>query len=227
MVPGAWRTGLNSAGFIRLLAELTAIDVPGSTQTVAERLGAWLEWTDAIPLSAALAAPARGMARTPPAPGVFAQATEACQRVRAELRQAITADALFAATATQGHDYPTYRHHHATHQRKMAARIGTLRADLRAMLARSSVALGRLAALDAVMDEILGPRERSLLARVPSLLEKRFEHLRQALPPAEWPVVFGQDMRNLLLAELALRCQPVEGLLAALDPQAPTHKEPQ
>ncbi|HVQ24724.1 MAG TPA: DUF3348 family protein, partial [Planctomycetota bacterium] len=92
-------------------------------------------------------------------------------------------------------------------------------------------------ALDAVMEQALFPHERSLLSTVPALLQGRFEALRGAGPSAAvgatgreearpegagrgktdgWLDVFCKDMQGVLLAELELRLQPVEALLAAL-----------
>jgi Protein of unknown function (DUF3348) len=61
------------------------------------------------------------------------------------------------------------------------------------------------------------------------VLEKHFGRLRQAEPaapalpdggvrPGTWLEIFGKDMRAVLLAELDLRFQPLEGLLEALRP---------
>ncbi|MFJ0904018.1 DUF3348 family protein, partial [Bordetella bronchiseptica] len=86
-----------------------------------------------------------------------------------------------------------------------------------------------LAVVDAIMERSLGARERTLLAAVPTLLERHFERLRQAAlagpqeagdaappQPGAWLATFGRDMRSVLLAELDIRLQPVEGLLAVL-----------
>jgi hypothetical protein len=83
-----------------------------------------------------------------------------------------------------------------------------------------------------VMERALSPREHNLLATVPGMLAGHFERLRAAeretLAAAEaagdaaggrsgaWLDVFRKDMQSVLLAELELRFQPVEGLLAAL-----------
>ena len=82
-----------------------------------------------------------------------------------------------------------------------------------------------------IRDRVVGARERSLLASVPTLLEKHFKRLREAhqaaqdatpdnpQPPATaagWLDVFGRDMQSVLRAELDIRMQPVEGLLEAL-----------
>jgi hypothetical protein len=105
--------------------------------------------------------------------------------------------------------------------------VGPLRAKLRAALAARSPQMAKLATVDAVMEQALVAREHSLLATVPAMLEKRFKGLRQAALPAPdgaetdatpmaWLPVFHQDIRELLLAELDFRFQPVDGLLEAL-----------
>jgi len=84
----------------------------------------------------------------------------------------------------------------------------------------------------------LSERERNLLASLPVLLAAHFERLREAsqkaaaaagdgdhtdpaskaaaVAPDAWLDVFRKDMQSVLLAELEVRLQPVEGLLAAL-----------
>ncbi len=103
---------------------------------------------------------------------------------------------------------------------------------LGARLAARSPAMARLASVDVVMEQVLAPRERSFLAAVPGLLEKHFERLRPADsaapdpaeapgPPGPWLDAFHNDIRNVLLAELDFRFQPVEGLLDALRMRQP------
>lgn len=135
-----------------------------------------------------------------------------------------------------------YRQRYLVLQQTMEAHIARLRARLRERLALRSGEVARLAALDAVMERALARRERSLLAAAPALLGARCERLRaQALETASiadttegaaaavpatasatvsasgsWAPAFRRDMQHLLLAELDLRLQPAEGLLAAL-----------
>jgi hypothetical protein len=95
-----------------------------------------------------------------------------------------------------------------------------LRRRLRSSLADRSAALAKLAELDIVMEQVVGAQERALLATVASRLEPRFDALRGApadapVQPGPWLEQFRQEMRALLLAELDLRLQPVEGLLEA------------
>jgi len=134
-------------------------------------------------------------------------------------------------------EFAPYRLRYHARQQAMEAGIATLRENVRTTLAAVSPALARLAALDAVMEQALFPHERSLLSTVPALLQGRFEALRGAGPsaaggatgreealsegsdrgtPDGWLDVFCKDMQGVLLAELELRLQPVEALLAAL-----------
>lgn len=219
------RTPFTGSTLIRLLTDLARPPAAEARQTVAERLSLWLDWTDAIALSAALNG--AGAAMAPAADAGASRAGDALfdefTRVRAGLAESITTDGALAAPVPQpdeGTDdvaeFSPYRRRYLAHQQAMVDRIGPLRARVRRVLSDRSPALGRLAALDAVFDEALAARERHLLSHVPALLEERFERLRD-VQPRRWGSVFGRDLRQVLLAELDLRLQPVEGMLEALD----------
>jgi len=120
-------------------------------------------------------------------------------------------------------DFPFYRRHYLAQQQAMEDGIAPLRARLREALATRSPTMARLAAVDAVMERVLGHQERGLLATVPPLLEQRFARLRDqaevagdGASPATWQPRFQQDLQDVLLAELDLRWQPIDGLLGAL-----------
>jgi len=199
---------------------------------LADRLGEWLGWTDAIALSAALngSSPAAGRAGAPADTGALE--TE-CNGLRRALANAIAADSAFTARGRDvPTDFPSYRRSYAARQQTMETAIEPLRERLRAIVAARSPAMARLAAVDAVMARVLGVQEHNLLAGIPSRLEKHFARLRRAEPapdeepegelrPGPWLDLFRNDMRDLLLAELDFRFQPVEGLLEALR-SAPT-----
>jgi len=222
MVSELRRTPFNSTTLIRLLAELTVADVADSKQSFAERLAHWLNWTDAISLSVAL----NGSTVKAPdgqsgAPSSASSAAKEFARVRTALANALAAKGAPAAAP----DYAPYHHHYVSQQRAMEAGIGPLRAQVRSALADQSPASSRLAALDAVLDDVLREREHSLLSTVPLLLEKHFERLRKAHQETHadtqasddaWLAIYCKDMQGVLLAELNLRLQPVEGLLEAL-----------
>lgn len=255
MVQVPQRTAFSGPALIRLLASLTDVDVPESSQSLSDRLSQWLGWTDAIALSSALN-------NTPPAVGggarAFGDAEESeYARARASLADAIVGDSVFAPARRRGSaahapaqggsddapvDYTVFRQRYVSMQQTMETGVGNLRGRLRAMLAAKTPAMARLAVVDAVMERALSERERSLLAAVPGLLAGHFQRLREAeqlmladaeapaddaaapvttapapaVTPGTWLETFRKDMQSVLLAELDVRLQPVEGLLAAL-----------
>ena len=239
MVQASRRTIVRGPTFVRLLARLAGGATASSAPPLSERLSQWLDWNQAIALSTALdGKPADAGFDGSPADDDAEE--EECGRVRMSLAQAIAsapeltpphavqsdqAPAGASAAGTEA-DYGAFRQRYLTLQRSMQAATGRLRGRLRDRLAQRSADLARLADLDAVMELTLSPREQALLATVPGLLGAHFERLRQtgAMPPDEvppgaagpWLDIFRKDMQSVLLAELDVRFQPVEGLLAAL-----------
>ena len=233
-------SSLNSSALIRCLLDraiVNAADVAqlsadaGSQLSFAEQLGLWLNWTDAIALSAALGA---NRVTTAPANPSDAQQptaalTAALQRVRGDLAQAIRSGRS-AEGAAHDSDHSTadcasHRRNYRAHQQAMETHIAALRTHVRAVLSGLSLDLNRLAALDAVLDKALAARERHVLSTLPSLLERHFNRLRAGLgvpgetsvsPSAGWHAVFCSDMQAALLAELDLRLHAVEGLIEAI-----------
>jgi hypothetical protein len=244
MLQASQRTGVRGPTFIRLLARLTDVDVRASRQSLSDRLGQWLDWTHAVALSTALDGKPSELATD--TPGFGSTEEDECARVRRSLVGDIVSDITFAALPQRGLeyalveeagpgdvvDYALFRQRYLAIQRSIQAATGNLRGRLRDMLARASADMARLAAVDAVMERVLSPREQALLARVPALLGDRFERLRQAEQKAladaqvaevahavttgAWLDVFRRDVQSVLLAELDVRFHPVEGLLAAL-----------
>ena len=230
MQAAAQRSTVRGPAFIRLLTRLTDVDAPQSGASLPDRLSHWLDWKQAIALSTALdGTPAEPADDVP----VFGASVEdECLRSRDALVHAITTDRAFLTSAqrqAQGmpnldaaNDYAPLRQRYIALQRKIQATTGSLRGNLRDMLAQASPELARLAEVDAVMEMALSPREQSLLGKVPTLLGEYFDGLRQrtqgslADASALWLDVFRKDMQSVLLAELDVRFQPVEGLLAAL-----------
>jgi hypothetical protein len=106
----------------------------------------------------------------------------------------------------------------------MEGAIGALRQRLRDALSRRSLALARLAAIDAVMDHTLAARERGLLGLVLLRLQSHFEQLQRAAQgdTTAWTGTFRDDMDRVLRAELAHRLLPAQGLLDALNNHPPT-----
>ncbi|UNK42826.1 DUF3348 domain-containing protein [Luteimonas sp. S4-F44] len=229
------RPALQGPTFVRLLARLTDAEAARAALVPADRLSEWIDWTRAVALSKVLdARPA-----PPDAPGTPSahDPDAACARVRATLAQAIASapelatpqpgapsdDANLGNTASDpAPDFAPLRQRCLTLQRAMQAAAGRLRGELREMLAQRSAQAARLAEVDAVMEGALAPRESALLGAVPALLQAHFERLRAAAADAEptvhdaWLDGFRRDMQGVLSAELDVRFQPVDALLAAL-----------
>ena len=102
---------------------------------------------------------------------------------------------------------------------------------MRQTISAVSPALRQLAALDAVLQHVLGAREQTLLPAAVALMERRFQQLRQAHAepdaasapddpapqgPDGWRERFLGEWRQVLLAEVELRLEPVAGLIDAL-----------
>jgi hypothetical protein len=248
MARGSRRTPFTGSAFIRSLAALN--DVPASLPKAdfAEALGQWFSWTDAIALSSALNGAAAAL------PSATESDPHADELEYHRLRQALVAAledkpaapvsragphrALTppeAAPDTDSADFSPHRQRYLARQRAMAAGIEPVRQRMRATLSGVSPAMAQLAALDALMEQVVGAKARTLLSTLPFSLERHFERLRRAAQvtpetaplrhPAPWQDQFRRDMRQLLLAELDFRLQPLEGLLAALrrssSPDAP------
>ena len=190
------RTDFNSSRLIRFLSDVSVVDTSEPRQAFAERLGEWLDFSDAITLHAALhwvptkspavAAKGRSAARTP--------VEEDLARTRTELASSITANCspgdgeariklpvpTSGASVETAAAYEPFLRFQFAHQSEMEASIGTLRKRVRAAITGASAELGRLAALDAALDTILATRERQVLSRLALLLENRFEQLFKA-----------------------------------------------
>ena len=246
------RTNFNSSRLLRLLAELAVVDDGEPKQNFAERLGHWLNFADAITLHAAQGAASPSAAPTAARPVNAAELEAEFSRVRTALANSITASCSADGGETRiklpapkpGADiaaidlavaYEPYRRFYQAHQGELEASVRPLRGKARQALARSGSQLGQLASLDAALDQVLGARERQLLATVPLLLEKRFAQLANAhrqrlaeqpddpawsMQPAGWLADFGNELKMVLLAELDLRLQPTLGLIEALSNEA-------
>ncbi|MDR5767410.1 MULTISPECIES: DUF3348 domain-containing protein [unclassified Caballeronia] len=226
------RTAFSGPALVRLLAHFADLDVHEPAQSLADRLSQWLGWTDAIALSTALASdpPAASGARS-----VAREVEEECARVRNSLAGAFAREEAAARRRNRTPvkpssddapiDHADFRQRYVSLQQAMESDIGALRTRLRATLATKSPDMARLAVVDAVMEQALSARERSLLGNVPALLGKHFERLKRAQAAVEtsapnaWLDVFRKDLQSVLLAELDVRFQPIEGLLAALRPR--------
>ena len=212
------RTHFHSSTLIRILSDLTLLESVEPGVAFAEKLGEWLSLHDAIAL--------RAVHTTSP-PVRQPNAASATLRADAErTRTALLKSIRASSPPPDASHFDGARRTYVAHQREMELAIRALRVNARAALAAASPAMAKLAALDGVLDGILSDRESKLLAKIPSLLEKRFQQLRQTHPkpdlpapairPGGWPARFWQELQAVLQAELDMRLQPALGLIEAL-----------
>lgn len=245
MMQAPRRATVRGPTFIRTLARLTAADVPPPARSLSDQLSQWVDWTHAVALSTALDGrpPAALLddrilrsADDDECARVRASLTSAIAADRAFAAATPRGPGQGNVAGADGDetlDFAFYRQRYLALQQSMEAGVGRLRERLRALLTHGSPGMVRLAAVDAVMERALSRRERALLSAAPTLLGEHFERLRQAALTAAdddaqaaddaptaastaWLEAFRKDMRNVLLAELDVRLQPAQGLLAAL-----------
>lgn len=239
MAKALQRTPIPGPAFIRLLASLANAPVESANTPLSARLSEWLDWSRAVALSKALDGRLPAHDAGPPASATKAQ--EECERVHATLVETISritgpvpAPSRKPAFSSRIDpltpvEFTAFRERYRDLQQTIQAEVGRLRGNLRDILASISVDSARLAEVDAVMEMTLTPREHALLGSVSAVLAEHFERLRdlagasqEALGPMQaaahppWLARFRSDMRDVLLAELDLRFQPVEGLLSVL-----------
>ncbi len=236
------RTNFNRSRLVRLLADLSIVDVPESKPDFAERLSQWLDLSDAITLHAVQnASAASSSASAAPSCGQAVAAVaveEEFARVRTALVNSITTscsstigetrmklptpqpDATIETAAAYQPAYQPFRRFHLAQQASMEASVRALRSRVRQALARASAPLRQLAALDEVLDNTLCVREHQLLATVPLLLERRFEQLLKAhqQPLADTQQADSPAARPPPAEWLSGFCRELQGvLLAELD----------
>jgi hypothetical protein len=217
---------LETSPLVRLLSQWTPAREPASPPELAEGLARWVSAFDAIGLQAAhrgIRAMDPGAAGTPVDAAALARDIA---QVRAALAQAIEQDAALPNETS----YTPYKRRHLELQRQMDQAIGALRERARRALSRGAPRLRQLAALDAALETVLSRREQAILPTAVALLERRFQEHRKAQPkeredapddfmawrrPGGWLHAFEAEWRRVLMAELALRLEPVAGLVEA------------
>ena len=246
---------LNSSRLVLLLKQWAHAQGVQPRLDVAEQLSQWLSTVDAVALSRALHAlestdsPAIPHKQHP----VDSRALQAAfQSTRAELVELVTVPPAPVKPGRQRADNtspdqpdPQAAAEFAVHvarylalHKQLDARVAALRLQLRQGLSVGPPGLRRLAALDAVLQQMLGAREQRLWASLPGHLERRMAQLRTAHEqhlkaagrdddphrwslPGGWLHAFERDLQALLLAELQVRLEPVTGLLEAARSHAP------
>ena len=185
------RATFHRSALVRLLSAQHP-QIPEPKYDFGERLGRWLELSDAMTLYSVLGNEAGERA---PLPRAESDLPAQLLRVRRALSEAIENDGVFridpngsapcipfplpqsrasAADVSSPPDFTPYHRYYLAHQRDMGAAIAALRSNARKALAALSPAHKQLAQLDIAFENILTARERNLLASIPLLLAKRF-----------------------------------------------------
>ncbi len=246
---------LNSSRLVVLLQQWARDDGARATQLpqpdVALTLSQWLSTVDAVQLSRALhtieSLPVAERAGAEPGIAIDLAALDRfVQKAQADLSTLLTAPAatpkplraradntpVALPNPEADADFGAHGPRYLELQRQMDTRLLALRAQVRHAIAKGRPALRQLAALDAVMEQMLGAREQRLWASLPSHLERRLAYRYQShqlalqapgladephrwRQPGGWLWAFEQDMQALLLAEMQVRLLPITGLLEA------------
>ncbi len=145
--------------------------------------------------------------------------------------------ALMGRTKIHRTAFEPFGKFYTARQRELENRIRQLRLNIGRAIEGISPELAKLSRLDATFGRVLAEHTRELFTVVPKLLEKRFgslldEHrqelpsvptapdLEQWLQPGGWLFRFCGEMRELLLAELEVRLQPLLGMIDSLPAEA-------
>ncbi|MDF2465847.1 MAG: hypothetical protein K0Q43_4082 [Ramlibacter sp.] len=230
------RSNLANSALVRILAQWTPAPEAAeqATADIVERLGEWVSAFDAIELHAAQQS-IRAITKAAETPlrakGLRRAPADLCadfDRARMTLARAISLEAALPNEFT----YAPYKRRHFELQRQMDQLIGVLRDHVREVLSGASAALRQLATLDAALQKVTAPREQALLPVAAALLERRFEQLRKAhvkdmqasaqeddpatwRKPGRWLHAFEIEWRQVLLAELEVRLEPIAALVEA------------
>lgn len=245
------RATINNSRLIQALSDLELGNPELPPQNFAEKLGQFLNFSDAITLSSALERPLEKKFETTNIPQRSLE--EEFLQTRNMLVTSVvrscsgdqTTSRIRMPTVKIGEKFnpqsafDAYLRFYATHQQNLDTHVRTLRANLRNLLAAESAHGKKLATLDAALDDIFWARSRASFANVPKLLEKRFNthyemHLQDVelrgiedastewMQPKGWLFRFCAEMQTLLLAELDVRLQPALGLVEAYNKEVKT-----
>lgn len=190
------RKNFHGSSLIRTLADLAVLKIDELDGDFSEKLGQWIDFSDAITLCAV------HNACTPIPPGTKSGAQPVARfaidrefdRMRVVLENSIKVSCSPHAGKTRltlpmpqlgapledASAYEPYRRFHLAHQRDMELSVRSLRAKVRDQIAKVSPRLKQLADFDAALDGILRERENKLLLTVALRLKMRFDQLLKA-----------------------------------------------
>jgi hypothetical protein len=229
---------------VRLLSDLSGINISSAEYNLAEHLGRLLSVSDSITLS-------RSLAQLPKVIGQHSasSADEVKLDVLASREKMINVIVQSFAAEHEGtgirvpsvsigtraealETFEPYQRFYNMHQAEMACEANSVRLRVRGAVSSFSVELHQLAEIDRILGESLSGQTAKLFNITIKLLQQRFKQLLAAhrikegdnqltelqhwLSPGGWLELFYRDMQELLLAELDVRLQPTLGLLEAL-----------
>ena len=214
MAKAALRPALLGPPIIRALTRIDPTLSVTAAPQLPVALSQWVDWNRAVTLAAALDGRSGDPADAPDVDAADLLDEHASARKR--LQDAI--DALLHDLSTAAVTPASLQKAVLGMQRSTQASAGRLRGRARDVLARRGDDHARLAGIDAVMEQTLSPREARLLERLPGRALARGCGETDTGWPDGLPPALLLHLRDLLLADLDLRFQPVDGLLAALRP---------
>lgn len=190
------RTNFHSSNLIRTLADLAVLKIDEPDGDFAEKLGQWIDFSDAITLCAVhntCTANPRST-KSGAQPGARFAIAEEFDRMRVVLENSIKVSCSPNTGQTrlalplpkldtpidEVNAHEPYRRFHLAHQRDMELSVRSLRARVREQIAKVSPRLKQLAHFDAALDGIFSERENKLLSTVALRLKTRFDQLRKA-----------------------------------------------
>lgn len=241
-------SNLHSTQLVRTIVDLDVATLSASPEDLAQALGQWITFVDANNLAVQ-----QSETPTPTSHSTKHGEAVAIAKEFAELRCSLESTIIQSArtgavgsrlslpvlrkdqTTEEASSYAPYRRYHQAQQQNMELKVRLIRAKMRERVSRVSSGLKQLAELDSALERILGEREASRLAHIPTIAEKRFKQLlttyQYALPPhltdsvnlwlrpEGWLTRFHGELQALLLAELDLRLQTTVGLVEACEVQ--------
>ena len=222
------RAPIYRSSLTRLLVDLDVAEGTDVSAAFAEKLGAWLDFRNAITLHGIHSATASHRMPRPPATLHDALNAELARRrsvLTASIQLPLPGLDLSLKPATA---YEPYRRHHLARQREMELQLRQLRNKIRSLLSGVSPSLQKLTALDAAFEHMLSERESKLFSTVPALLEKHFKQLLKEHAqddPPHWLRTFGATLQSALLSELDVRLQPALGLIEAFNDEMKNRHE--
>lgn len=228
---------LGSSELIRKLQNLLDKDLPQSQTRFSERLTQNMDFTSSLKLSEVhgqlrlLDKKVSVISAAKPADDQKKALNSAFERVRRSIEKNIGQS--FDLSIVQPRfplprieleqealDLSAYPKFYKAQQSEMSAKIQGLRTYVRETLSASSVNMAKLAILDNTLEETIGFPLRSGFSALSKVISKYSQKIEAQWGEGDKPAQlagFHGELHQLLLAELELRLQPIQGLLNAFN----------